>query len=80
MRGWQHPGPSNALDAMDIVYHYEPLLRDLTGGVIILVPDRIQTTVDILLPVQLRYSHERNYQFVSVAECLGEKRGHWYTR
>ena len=78
LQDWLEPNASTALKAMDRVREYEPKLRDLTEGVIVLIHDSISSTIDVLLPVLLQYFQSRSYEFVSAAECVGGSREHWY--
>lgn len=77
-KDWANPNATSPHDALEILEDLEPKLREIGEGIAILMHDRILSTIEILLPAILKFFEERNYRFVSMAECLGGRRESWY--
>jgi peptidoglycan/xylan/chitin deacetylase (PgdA/CDA1 family) len=75
---WARPNITSILEAFDLVQDLEKELKATTGVGIVLMHDTLQLTVEVLLPMILEYFNSRSYEFVSVAECLGQSKDHWY--
>lgn len=77
-RDWENPNITTPASVLEMLGQVEPPLREKSESAIIVMHDWVESTPEILLPAVLEYFFERNYEFVSVAECFDRNRGNWY--